>query len=120
MLKLYGIPNCDQVKKAKDWLDKNNLAYEFFDFKNDALKEDTLTEWMRHEKADQLVNKRSTSWRQLNDLQKLSLANLMTQQSKAAIKLLIENPTLLKRPILVNQESIEFGFDESQYAKLLK
>ncbi len=119
MLKLYGINNCDQVKKAKVWLESNNLDYEFFDFKKNSLNEDILVFWLQNSTADQIINKRSTSWRQLSDSEKSCLTELENKKSKSALTILINKPTLVKRPVLEFEKQIEFGFNESKYSKLL-
>ena len=72
---LYGIPNCDTVRKARKYLDDNQISYEFHDFKKQGLTLETIQTWLQTQPIDVLVNKRSTSWKQLTDAQK---QNLMT------------------------------------------
>ena len=123
MTTLYGIANCDQVKKAKSWLEKNKIEFEFFDFKKQDLDQTIVTNWLKHTEFDKIVNTRSASWRQLTESEKASLTDVKKSSLKRAIDLLIKTPTLIKRPVLVNQSKnnfkIEFGFNESNYKKLL-
>lgn len=124
MLTMYGIPNCDQVKRAKNWLDSNRLTYDFFDFKKKSLNLALLKDWLTALGHAKLINRRSTTWRQLSEEQKNCLNNLDSKPDSktlnAGLQLLIDNPTLIKRPILVNQNHIQAGFDESAYKSLLK
>ena len=106
---LYGISNCDTVKKAKNWLEKNKIDYSFHDFRKQGLEPEILQDWLQQVAWDKLLNKRSTTWRNLEP---------SIQQSANAeniIQLLIENPTLIKRPVLKVNGIITVGFNTDTY-----
>ena len=106
---LYGISNCDTVKKAKSWLEKNNLDYHFHDFRKQGLESAIIQDWLSQIDWQKLLNKRSTTWRNLD---------AKTQQSVNAeniIQLLLENPTLIKRPVLKVNGIINIGFNADTY-----
>ncbi len=113
MIILYGIKNCDSVKKARLWLDKHAIAYQFHDYRVDGLSSEQLAVFIEQAGWESLLNKRSTSWRQLTDAQKTDL-----DASKAA-SLMLENLTLIKRPVLVNGEQLFIGFNTENYQTLL-
>ncbi|MDX1348262.1 MAG: arsenate reductase [Thiomicrorhabdus chilensis] len=109
---LYGIPNCDSVRKARKFLDNQQINYHFHDFKKDGLSLETIQNWLQHQPIEVLVNKRSTSWKQLNEDQK---DNLMNQSD---FSLLCEMPTLIKRPVLQTDDHILVGFKLDEYQAL--
>lgn len=113
MIKLFGIKNCDSVKKARAWLDKHDIAYQFHDFRVDGLSSEQLDYLMEQAGWQILLNKRSNSWRQLDDQQKVDLT-----KEKAA-DLMISNPTLIKRPVLQRGEQILAGFNAKNYQTLV-
>ncbi|MGR9114216.1 MAG: ArsC family reductase [Gammaproteobacteria bacterium] len=106
---LYGIKNCDTVKKARQWLDLNAIDYRFHDFRSDGLTRAQLQQWAEQCGWKTLLNQRSTSWRQLNDQQKSDLT-----QDKA-IQLMLEFPTLIKRPVLDTGSQVIVGFKAEEY-----
>jgi len=106
---LYGIPNCDTVKKAKKWLEANAIEYRFHDFRNDGLSTDDLNTWCDALGWENVLNKRSTSWRGLSDEQKSDL-----DQSKA-VALMAELPTLVRRPVLSQKDQYKVGFKDADY-----
>ena len=106
---MYGIPNCDTIKKAKKWLDDNNIPFSFHDYRKDGLNNDLLAELYRTSSWDQLLNKRSTSFRSLTDQQKESLDENSVNQ------LFIEFPTLIKRPVVIHQGVAIVGFNQKNY-----
>ncbi len=113
MIKLYGIKNCDTVKKARLWLEQHKLPYQFHDYRSDGLN---LALLQRFEAAlgwEAMLNKRSTSWRQLSDEQKTAL------NRDKALQLMLEIPTLIKRPILEDGERFLIGFNDKNYQALL-
>lgn len=106
---LYGISNCDTVKKAKSWLEKNNLDYHFHDFRKQGLESAIIQDWLSQIDWQKLLNKRSTTWRNLD---------AEVQQSVNAeniIQLLVDNPTLIKRPVLKVNGIINIGFNADTY-----
>jgi len=112
MLNLYGIKNCDTVKKARRWLEEHGVEYQFHDFRQDGLDENLLTSWVKELGWETVVNKRSTTWRNLSDKEKEISTN--TQ----AIKLLAANPTLIKRPITQNNKILLVGFKEVEFKNI--
>ena len=116
MKTVYAIPNCNTVKKALDWLQKNKIAYEFHDYKKKGITATVLTNWCKQVGWEALVNKKGATWRQLTpDVQ----ASITTQ--KAAIALMIEKTSIIKRPLIEeNGKILALGFDETEYKKALK
>lgn len=111
---LYGIKNCDTVRKARKWLDNNNIDYHFHDFRDDGLDPKRLQSWIQQAGYNTVVNKKSTRYRQFDDTQKILLAD------PTAIQLLLEYPTLIKRPVLEQKNGeILIGFSEKHYQKYL-
>lgn len=106
---LYGIPNCDTVKKAQKWLIKNNIDFTFHDYRKDGINEALIQQFLHHLSLSDLVNKRSTTYRQLTELQKNTLS------AETIIPLFIEFPTLIKRPLLNHNDKYQTGFKESTY-----
>ena len=126
---LYGIANCDSVKKAQKWLKTHEIDYKFHDFRKDGLQETQLAKWLECVATKELdlktlINKRSTTWKQLPDTLKDSLSAQMNGENpindSQVINTLLEHPTLIKRPLLELNESIQLGFSETLYAGLLK
>ena len=113
-MKMYGIPNCDTVRKARKFLEGNGTEYEFHDFKKQGLSIEIIQSWLSSQPIDVIVNKRSTSWKQLSDEQK---QNLMDQTDLTP---LTEMPTLIKRPVLETTSEFLFGFKIDEYQALVK
>ena len=113
-MKMYGIPNCDTVKKARKFLDNHNADFEFHDFKKSGLTINQVQTWLQQQPIEKLVNKRSTSWKQLTDIQK---AALMDQTD---LSILEEMPTLIKRPVLELENTILVGFKAAEYEQAIK
>ncbi len=114
---LYGIKNCDTVKKARNWLDQNGIVYRFHDFRTDGLTPDLLQHFAEHLDWSKLLNRSSTSWRQLSAEQQSDLT------LEKAMQLMLITPTLIKRPILDAGDQLILGFSakEGGYgASLLK
>ena len=111
---LYGIKNCDTIKKARRWLEQNEIDYEFHDYRKDGLTESQLKLWCKELGWENLLNKRGTTWRKLEDEIKQSV-NL-----KSAIEIMLEQPAIIKRPLLVTSTQKLLGFNEPQYSELFK
>jgi len=109
---LYGIKNCDTVRKARRWLDEHNISYEFHDFRADGLTKTKINQWLSDIDQEMLVNRRGTTWRKLSDEQK-------SVSTKSAIAdLLVEQPAIIKRPVLDNGGKLHVGFKETDYQAL--
>ncbi len=111
---LYGIPNCDTVKKARRWLDEAGIDYEFHDYKKSGVDKTKLSTWIKSHGIDVIVNKRGTTWRKLDESVRENLT------AAKAVKLLEENTSMIKRPIIEQGKLTLVGFDQSQYSKKLK
>ncbi len=109
MTTIYGIKNCDTVRKALKWLDSNGIEHQFHDFRADGLTVKQISEWINQLGADKLVNKRSTSWKQLTDTQKSDL------EKGEGLDTLVAMPTLIKRPVLVTDKTTHLGFKPAEY-----
>jgi len=114
-MKVYGIPNCNTVKKATDWLKSTGHDFEFHDYKKNGITAEKLHQWAREVGWEKLVNKKGTTWRSLLPAQQEKITDEQT-----AIELMIEKPSVIKRPVIENGKKILVGFDEEEYAKLLK
>ena len=112
-MKLYGISNCDTVKKARAWLSLHGRQIEFHDFKKQGISAVLLTSWLRHLEWEALLNRRGTTWRKLPDATKASINNADT-----AIQLMLEQPSVIKRPVLEFNDAVYVGFDETLYHSL--
>ena len=111
---LYGIPNCNTVKKARDWLSENQLNFEFHNFKKDGLDKNTLMNWVKDLGWEVLLNKKGMTWRKLTDAQKTDL-----DQDKA-VAIMLENTSIIKRPVLDYNGQIHVGFKEEDYQFIFK
>lgn len=92
MINIYGLKNCDSCRKAIKWLEKNSFEFNFFDFKDLHLTEILLSSWIKVHSLDRILNKRSTTWRNLDQ-------KLKNNFDKDFIKIIIQNASLIKRPI---------------------
>ena len=110
---VYGIKNCDSVKKARAWLDGRQLGYHFHDYRVDGLEPTLLQQFIDELGMDAVLNHRSSSWRQLGDEQKSNLTPEKTLQ------LMLSIPTLIKRPIVAIGDQLLIGFNPDQYAAML-
>ena len=115
-LKVYAIPTCNTVKKALDWLKAKKVAYVFHDYKKLGITNTLLTDWCKQVGWEALVNKKGATWRLLPPNVQ---AKITTQ--KAAIDLMIEKTSIIKRPLItLNDKVILLGFEETEYKKALK
>lgn len=113
MIKIYGIPNCSTVKKARQWLTAQHITAQFIDFKKEPPSESLLRTWLQHIPLSDLINRRGTTWRKLSPQQQELCNNIDT-----AIDIMHHHPSLIKRPVLMVETSIYVGFDEDQYARI--
>jgi arsenate reductase (glutaredoxin) len=112
-MKMYAIPNCETVKKARVWLDSHHIAYEFHDYKKLGIDAATLKRWCKQFGYRQVLNQRGTTWRKLDEAVRTS----MTETK--ALKLMQEQPSIIKRPLLDTGSRLLLGFDEAEYQQLL-
>ncbi len=110
---LFGIPNCDQIKRARAWLDENGIAYKFHDFKGAGLDVQALDAWLATAGPVQLVNRKGTTWRKFSDAERAQ-----ADTTAGARALMIANPSLIKRPVLDIDGRITVGFGADDYKKL--
>jgi len=113
MVTLFGIPNCDTVKKARRWLDAQHVDYLFHDFRADGIEASLLKRWLKKVDWTTLLNQRSRTWRELKDNDKENL------NADKAIRIMLNHPSIIKRPVLVTNSDIAVGFDEKVYRTLL-
>lgn len=109
---LYGIRNCDTVRKARRWLEEQGVAYEYRDFREDGLEDAELETWLEKQGWEQVINRRSTSWKALPAAERETMDTARAQCAALAA------PTLIKRPVLVVGDAVEFGFKPARYAEL--
>ncbi|MGH1358376.1 MAG: ArsC family reductase [Burkholderiaceae bacterium] len=111
---LYGIRNCDQVRKARKLLDKHQIEYRFHDFRADGLEPVLLDQWFKHVPWDALLNRRGTTWRKMPESTRQSIVDQQT--ARAAM---VAEPTLIRRPVLTAGDDVLVGFSETVYARTL-
>jgi len=107
---LYGIKNCDTVRKARRWLEANDVNYQFHDFRSNGLDPAIINHWLESVSWETLLNKCGTTWRKLEDPRKEHLNQTI------AVELMLENPTLIKRPVLSDNSGCKVGFKAADYA----
>ena len=113
-MKVYGITNCNTVKKALDWFKANNVAYEFHDFKKLGINTEKLEEWDAKAGYEKFMNKQGLTYKQLDPAIK---AGIKTKHD--ALQLLQQKTSMIKRPVIENGDFLFFGFDEAVYSKEL-
>jgi arsenate reductase len=111
---LYGIPNCDTVKKARTWLDARGVPFDFHDFKKAGLSASLVKAWLADVPLDALLNRRGTTWRGLPDEAKAAAETV-----EGAIALMVDKPSVVKRPVVVIDGHVKsLGFSAEQYEAL--
>ncbi len=113
-LHIYGIPNCDTVKKARKWLDRNELVYTFHDYKKEGAQAPKVESWIDAKGVDVVLNKRGTTFRKLSDEEKAK-----AQDSHAAVTLLVQHPSMIKRPVVEYDGGVLIGFKEDEWSAAL-
>lgn len=114
---VYGIPNCDTVKKARKWLDANGLGYTFHDYKKVGADAEKVAAWIAEKGVDVVLNKRGTTYRKLSDAEKADAAD-----GEKAAELLVQHPSMIKRPVVelaAGDGSILVGFKEDEWSAAL-
>ncbi|BES70799.1 ArsC family reductase [Marinobacter nanhaiticus D15-8W] len=107
---IYGIKNCDTVKKALKWLDSNNRHYAFHDFKKEGVNRVQLTAWENQVGWETLLNRRGTTWRKLPDEVRDNI------DRDSALTVMEENPSIIKRPVVEHQGQVSVGFNADEWA----
>lgn len=111
MIKLYGIPNCDTVKKARTWLAEQGVDFEFHDFKKQGLSAAQVQNWLAQSSWEQLLNRKGMTWRNLSEAEKAAVSDAASAQ-----KLMLEKTSVIKRPILEQDGKVlHIGFDAAAY-----
>ncbi|RYF30803.1 MAG: ArsC family reductase [Comamonadaceae bacterium] len=112
MITLYGIPNCDTVKRARAWLDDHALAYRFHDFRKDGVPTAELDRWLQAPGWETVVNRRGTTWRRLDDATRAAVVD-----AASARPVLLANPSLIKRPVVAwtAGDDATVGFDPAEW-----
>jgi len=113
MTTVYGISNCDTIKKARKWLAENDVDYTFHDYKKAGITLKALTAWSKDVDWEILLNKRGTTWKKLPDDVKDGV------NKKSALALMVENPSMIKRPVLEHKGQLLVGFKADAYAEFL-
>ena len=113
MIIMYGIKNCDTIKKARKFLEANNIDYQFHDFREDGLNPVQLRAWFQQLGWEKVINKRSTTWRNLPDESKQNMDETL------ALVIAEDQPTIIKRPVLELADKVMVGFSEKSYQESL-
>lgn len=113
MIHLYGIPNCDTVKKARTWLDGQGLAYTFHDFKKEGADPARLAQWIATAGLDTVLNRRGTTYRALAEADKAAI------DAGQAVTVLQANPSMIKRPVVEHPGGLLVGFKEDEWRAAL-
>jgi len=111
---IYGIKNCSTMKKAFDKLTMLGLEYEFFDYKKQAINKPILANWVKQAGIDKVLNTKGTTYRKLSDAQKAQIK----QDVDGTLDMMIAQPSMIKRPIVVSDNELIIGFDETAFEKL--
>lgn len=114
MYTIYGIPNCDIIKKAIKWFDGKKIDFHFHDYRKDGIDAQTLKSWCKQAGLDTIFNKRSTTWKELGEAVQSTLAD-----ENAAIRLMTEHTSIIKRPVITkNGKIVAVGFDAKKYEQV--
>lgn len=109
MVRVFGIPNCDTMKKARKWLADHSVEYEFHDYKKEGVDELRLRGWVAQVGWETLLNRRGMMWRKLDDKVKAGI------DEASAIQVMLETPSIIKRPVLEQGKKLHVGFEEAEY-----
>ena len=107
MISVYGLKNCDTCRKALKWLDAEGVAHAFYDLRKDGVTRDKIAHWVQAVGADQLINRRGTTWRGLSEAEKNSVDGVH------ATDLIVEYPALIKRPLIEYDGGVLVGFGDA-------
>lgn len=110
---LYGIHNCETVKKARNWLESNKVDYNFHDFRKDGMDKILVEKFLTQIKWDDLINRRGLTWRRLSEKERENI------NKNNAVSLIIKHPTIIKRPILFVKGNYKVGYSQKEYNDFL-
>ena len=110
---LYGIPNCDTVKKARSWLEAKGLEYIFHDYKKESVDPARVANWVEAKGLDTVLNRRGTTFRKLSDADKAAI------DTGAAVSVMVQQPSLIKRPVVEHDGGILVGFKQDDWEAVL-
>lgn len=113
MTHVFGIPNCNSVKKARNWLDTHHISYTFHDFKKNGIGPALIEGWLAQVDWQTLLNRKGTTWRSLPEERKAGIVD-----ADSAANLMLELPSVIKRPVLVTDNHIEVGFSDPVYQQI--
>lgn len=108
MIDLYGIPNCDTVKKARAWLDGRGIGYTFHDYKKEGANAALVAGWVAAKGIDTVLNRRGTTFRNLSDTER-------AQADSDPVALMVAQPSLIKRPVVAHPGGLLVGFDAAEW-----
>ncbi len=109
---LYGIPNCDTVKKSRAWFEASGIAYSFYDYKKQGVPEAALRRWVQALGWEALVNKKGTTWRKLPESEQTAVVD-----AESAILLMLREASVIKRPVLEGEGVLTVGFMPEQWKR---
>lgn len=112
-VELYGIANCDTVRRARRWLEEHGVDYRFHDFRKEGAEPERLARWAEKAGWDRLLNRRSTSFRQIDEKVRQAI------DSELALHLMAQNPTLIKRPVVERGDMVLVGFSDAEWSNAL-
>jgi arsenate reductase len=112
MVRLYGIANCDTMKKARQWLEEQGIEYRFHDYKKEGVDETRLRRWVKQVGWETLLNRRGMMWRKLDEAVKADL------NQASAIGIMLQTPSIIKRPVLEYGKNLHVGFRTEEYARI--
>ena len=112
---VYGIPNCDTTKKTITWLNKNKISFCFHDYKQDGISKQKLETWCSKLGWETIFNKRSTTWRELSEAEQKKITG-----QAAAIKIMMEHNSIIKRPVIEIGSKLVVGFNENEIKRAIK
>ena len=114
MIMLYGIKNCDSVRKARRWLAGHDIEFRFHDFRADGISEELLAPWIGELGWEALLNRRGTTWRKLPETEREAI------DAERALRLMLAQPAIIRRPVLDTGNELQIGFSEQGYAALFQ
>ena len=110
---MYGLKQCDTVKKAMHWLDQHHIAFEFHDLKRQGLDAATLEAWFRLQPWSEFLNRRGTTWRKLSPEQQTAV-----HDEASAHALMLAQPSVIRRPIVLHAQALHLGFSPEHYQRI--